>query len=60
MLLDDVAGIEAERVQDHADQDAQQDEPEQHGERRPAEEAADDGIRHRESPGVVIADIITN
>src|ERR1044072_6089404 len=39
--LDDVAGIEAERMQDHADQNAQQNEPEGHRKWRPAEKAAD-------------------
>ena len=33
--VDDVARVEAERVQDHADQHAQEDEPERDCERRP-------------------------
>src|ERR1043166_649468 len=44
--LDDVAGIEAEGVQDDADQDAEQHQPHQDGERRSTEETADVGIRH--------------
>src|SRR5690349_20204857 len=39
--FDNVAGVEAERMQNYADQDAEQDQPEGHRQRRSAEKAAD-------------------
>ena len=45
--LDDIPRVEAEDLQDHADQDRQQDEPKDHRERRPAEEAGDVAVGPR-------------
>src|SRR3954453_23682530 len=43
--VDDIAGIESQRMQDDADQYAQEYKAEEHRERRPSEEAAVAGVR---------------